>query len=156
MNNFYCRDLLCSEGAKFNLLNVQVRNSILVGSSSDEVWMIDAFDPAGELFNVTMQNNIVVVDDLLDPENFPGFFGDICDDCFDCLSPKAQKTTEENTESLRICHCWFRHFLWYSVYSVSACILTRKAQKTTEESTEWFRVRHYRVRLFFCGIPCIL
>ena len=86
MNNFYCSDLLCSEGAKFNLLNVQVRNSILVGSSSDEIWMIDAFDPAGQIFNVMMQNNIVVVDDLLDPENFPGFFGVICNDCFEWMN----------------------------------------------------------------------
>lgn len=82
MNNFYCTDVLCSEGAVFNKLTSMVRNSIMVGSSSDEVWMIDAADQM-ELFDVEMHNNIVVVDELLDDVNFPSFFETICNPCFE-------------------------------------------------------------------------
>ncbi|HZV68237.1 MAG TPA: hypothetical protein VFG10_01795 [Saprospiraceae bacterium] len=81
LNNFYCSDPLCSGGALLNLLNANVRNSIMVGSSTDELWMVDAADPAELLFNVTMKNNIVVVDELLDPDNFPSFFETICPGC---------------------------------------------------------------------------
>src|SRR5688572_17912933 len=86
MNNFYCSDLLCSDGARYNLLMARIRNSIMVGSSSDEVWMVDATDPPGPLFDVTMQNNIVVVDELLDADNFPDFFETICFDCIEWTS----------------------------------------------------------------------
>lgn len=83
MNNFYCSDILCSEGALFNKLISRVRNSIVVGSSTDELWMIDASDPPGIMFDVIMQNNIVVIDELLDPDNFPTFFETICTGCFE-------------------------------------------------------------------------
>ena len=83
MNNFFCNDALCTEGAQINKLTALVRNNIIVGSSSDELWMVDAFEPAGQMFDVNMQNNIVVVDDLLDPDNYPTFFETICSDCFE-------------------------------------------------------------------------
>lgn len=83
MNNFYCTDILCSEGALFNKLTGRVDNSIVVGSSTDELWLVDAAEPKGELFDVRMRNNIVVVDELLDPANFPAFFEMICNDCFE-------------------------------------------------------------------------
>ena len=83
MNNFYCTDAFCSEGAFFNLLNATLRNNIIVGSSSDELWMVDAAEPKGSLFTVMMSNNIVVVDELLDPDNFPSFFETICHSCFE-------------------------------------------------------------------------
>jgi hypothetical protein len=82
MNNFYCSDALCSEGTKLNKLTARVNNSIIVGSSTDEFWMVDAGEPAGSLLDVMMQHNLVVVKDLLDPDNFPEFFGTICTDCF--------------------------------------------------------------------------
>lgn len=82
MNNFYCSDVLCSEGRFFNELTSLVRNNIVVGSSTDELWMIDAAEMP-DFFNVQMYNNIVVIDDLLDPENFPSFFETICHDCFE-------------------------------------------------------------------------
>ncbi|HUR30530.1 MAG TPA: right-handed parallel beta-helix repeat-containing protein [Saprospiraceae bacterium] len=85
MNNFFCSDLLCTEGTQINKLDALVRNSIIVGSSSDELWMVDAFDPAGEMFDVTMQNNIVVVEDLLDSDNYPAFFETICSNCFEWM-----------------------------------------------------------------------
>jgi hypothetical protein len=83
MNNFYCADLLCTEGARFNKIIGRVDNSIMVGSSSDEVWLVDAAEPKGEFFDIIMRNNIVVTDDLLDPENFPSFFESICSDCIE-------------------------------------------------------------------------
>ena len=86
MNNFYCSDILCSEGAHFNKLIGRVDNSIVVGSSTDELWLVDAADPKGELFDVIMRNNIVVVDDLLDPDNYPAFFEMICHDCFEWMN----------------------------------------------------------------------
>jgi hypothetical protein len=33
------------------------------------------------LFNVEMKNNIVAVEDLLDPDNYPSFFESICTSC---------------------------------------------------------------------------
>lgn len=85
LNNFFCTDVLCSAGAVFNLLDASVRNSIIVGSSLDEMWMVDAAEPPGSLFNVDMNNNIVIVDELLDPENFPSFFETICLGCFEYM-----------------------------------------------------------------------
>jgi len=83
MNNYYCTDPLCSAGAMLYKLDANVRNCIMVGSSSDELWMSDASEPAQMLFDVKMENNIVVVDDLLDLTNFPTFFESICTGCFE-------------------------------------------------------------------------
>jgi hypothetical protein len=83
MTNFYCSDPLCSEGAQLNKLTSMVNNSILIGSSTDEVWMVDAGNPADALLDVRMQNNMVVVDDLLDEGNYPLFFETICNPCFE-------------------------------------------------------------------------
>ena len=86
LNNFYCADLLCTDGARFNLLTARIDNSILIGSSTDEVWMVDAADPKGSLFDVAMRNNIVVVDELVDADQFPNFFSGICLDCFEWMN----------------------------------------------------------------------
>jgi hypothetical protein len=86
MNNFYCADLLCSDGARFNLLKARIDNSILIGSSTDEVWMIDAAEPKGSMFDVVMRNNIVVVDELVEVDQFPNFFSGICVDCFEWMN----------------------------------------------------------------------
>lgn len=86
LNNFYCIDALCSGGAQLNKLNATVRNSIMIGSSTDELWMVDASAPADMLFNVTMSNNIVVVHDLLLQDNFPTFFETICTGCYQWTS----------------------------------------------------------------------
>jgi hypothetical protein len=84
MNNFYCEDPLCLDGAVLNVLNARVRNSIIIGSSTDELWIVDA-DPQAGFTNIVMQNNIVVVDELLDAENFPDFFTSICTNCFEWM-----------------------------------------------------------------------
>lgn len=83
MTDFYCSDPLRSEGAQLFQFTGRIDNSILVGSSTDEVWMVDAGAPGDGLLDVLMRNNIVVVDDLLDEDNFPAFFETICTDCFE-------------------------------------------------------------------------
>lgn len=83
MTDFYCSDPLCSEGAQLFQLIGRIDNSILIGSSTDEVWMVDAGTPEMGLLDVMMHNNMVVVDDLLDEDNYPAFFETICMDCFE-------------------------------------------------------------------------
>ncbi|MDQ3015633.1 MAG: right-handed parallel beta-helix repeat-containing protein [Bacteroidota bacterium] len=83
MNNFYCSDALCSEGALFNKLTSRVNNSIMIGSSTDEVWIVDGTEPQSGLLDILMKNNIVIVDELLKTENFPDFFQSLCTDCFE-------------------------------------------------------------------------
>ncbi|HSF88988.1 MAG TPA: right-handed parallel beta-helix repeat-containing protein [Saprospiraceae bacterium] len=83
MNNFYCTDPICSEGVLINQFTGRINNSILIGSSSDEVWMADAGMPGQGLLDVQMRNNMVVVDELLDPDNYPTFFETICFNCFE-------------------------------------------------------------------------
>ncbi len=85
LNNFYCSDLLCSEGVLFNKLTGRVRNSIIVGSSSDEIWIVDAGEPQDGLMDLAMNHNMVVVDELLDTDNFPDFFNSICTGCFEFM-----------------------------------------------------------------------
>lgn len=83
LNNFFCIDALCTGGAALNKLTASVNNSIMIGSSTDELWMSDAAQPAEMLFDVSMHHNIVVVEDLLKTENYPTFFETICQDCFE-------------------------------------------------------------------------
>ncbi len=82
LNNYYCSDPLCSEGALLNKLVARVNNSIIIGSASDEVWISDAGMPGNDLLDIQMSHNMVVVDDLLDNNYFPQFFESICTDCF--------------------------------------------------------------------------
>jgi hypothetical protein len=81
LNNYYCIDPLCAEGTFLNPLFADVRNSIMVGSSTDEVWMVDAAEPGTGHFNVNIDHAIVIVDELLDNNLFPTFFTDICHNC---------------------------------------------------------------------------
>jgi len=83
MNDFYCNDPLCSNGALLNKLIVRVNNSVMVGSSTDELWISDAGNPADGWLDVLMHNNIVLVDDLVKNDQYPQFFTDLCLDCFE-------------------------------------------------------------------------
>jgi len=83
MTDFYCSDPLCSEGAQLFQFTGRIDNSILIGSSTDEVWMVDAGTPEMGFLDVVMNHNMVVVDDLLDEDNYPAFFETICLDCFE-------------------------------------------------------------------------
>jgi hypothetical protein len=82
LNDYYCSDALCSEGVQLNQLTGRIYNSIIIGSSKDELWMVDAGTPEQALLDVTMDHCMVVVDELLKAENFPDFFEQICTGCF--------------------------------------------------------------------------
>jgi hypothetical protein len=82
LTNFYCPDPLCAEGIFLNALNALFRNSIIVGSSSDELLLSDAA-PGQGLFSVDFRNCIVQVDDLLDPDEYPDFFTTLCQNCIE-------------------------------------------------------------------------
>ncbi len=79
LTNFFCTDPLCLEGARVNLMECTIRNSIMVGSSLDEITLVDAAEGEG-LFNYSLQNCIVRVDELLEPDTHPDFFS-FCDPC---------------------------------------------------------------------------
>ncbi len=82
LTNFYCPDPLCADGIFVNGLNAVFRNSIIVGSSSDEILLSDAA-PGQGLFDVDFLNCIVQVEDLLDPEEYPEFFTTLCQNCLE-------------------------------------------------------------------------
>ncbi|HJW31428.1 MAG TPA: hypothetical protein VJ508_19500, partial [Saprospiraceae bacterium] len=81
MNDFYCADPLCSDGARLNKLTARINNCILVGSSGDEVWLNDAAQPSEGLMDVLLQHCIVVVDELDNADHYPDFFTNICLSC---------------------------------------------------------------------------
>ncbi len=83
MNNFYCDDPLCSNGVQLNKLTARINNSIMVGSATDEVWMVDGGTPGDGMFDILMHNNIVIVDELLKNDQYPLFFSTVCLDCFE-------------------------------------------------------------------------
>ncbi len=82
VNNFFCYDPFC-EVSQFNPLNLEVNNCIVIGSSSDEFWMVDGNTADPAFFNITMKNNMVVVDELLEEGLYPDFFTTFCTDCFE-------------------------------------------------------------------------
>jgi hypothetical protein len=82
LTNFYCPDPLCQEGIFVNKLTAQIRNSIIVGSSNDEISLSDAA-PGEGLFDVLMQNGIVRVRDILKPDQYPDFFTELCQGCIE-------------------------------------------------------------------------
>ncbi len=83
MNNYYCSDPLCQEGLFLNQFTGRIFNSLLIGSSRDEVWLVDAGTPEQALLDIQMYNNMVVVDELLDQDKYPDFFETICTNCFE-------------------------------------------------------------------------
>lgn len=95
MNDFYCSDPLCSAGAQLNKLTARIDNCILVGSSSDEIWINDAAAPGAGLVDVFMRNNIVMVDELDDADQYPDFFTNLC---INCIQFRQQDTLFENLQ----------------------------------------------------------
>lgn len=83
MNDFYCDDPLCSNGVQLNKLTARINNSIMAGSATDEVWIVNAGNPADGWLDIEMHNNIVLVDDLLKNDQYPQFFSTLCLDCFE-------------------------------------------------------------------------
>ena len=84
INDFFCSDPLCSQGAIVRDIRARVRNTIIVGSSRDEVSLTNLGRDLPQIdFDVRMTNCVVRVDELLDEERFPDFFTDICTECID-------------------------------------------------------------------------
>lgn len=83
LNNFYCTDPLCLEGRFLHQLTGRIYNSILIGSSNDEVWIVDAGATGQGLMDLQMRNTMVVVDELLNENIYPTFFETICLNCFE-------------------------------------------------------------------------
>ena len=84
MNNFYCYDPFCAVSLS-NPLKAGINNCIIIGSSSDEFWMVDGNPADPAFFDITMKNNMVVVNELLDEGLYPDFFTSICTDCFEYM-----------------------------------------------------------------------
>lgn len=80
--NFTCLDgtPLCTDPVAARL-SLNFKNSIIYGSTRDEISLVDAVgDQDPTFFRYSMENCIVRVDELLDEEGFPDFF-DHCDPC---------------------------------------------------------------------------
>ncbi len=81
-SNFTCLDgtALCTEPIAAKL-NMTFRNSIIYGSSRDEIALLDAVgDQDPSFFQYRFENCVVRVDELVDEGNHPAFF-DFCDPC---------------------------------------------------------------------------
>ena len=80
MENYLCTDQLCLGEIKTNPLIATISNSILVGSSRDEI-LIDEFE-GSDPFTVdyTFNNTMIRIDEFL--ESRPDFF----DNCNDCIN----------------------------------------------------------------------
>jgi len=82
VNNFYCSDPLCSQGALVTDIHASFSNTIVVGSAKDELLLVNAAPDLPEIdFDIEMRNCVVQVDELLNDDRFPNFFPDICADC---------------------------------------------------------------------------
>jgi hypothetical protein len=82
LTNFYCPDPLCQQGIFVNKLDAVFRNTIIAGSSADEITLSDA-EPSQDLFDVDLQNCIVQVRELLEPDAYPDFFTALCGNCLE-------------------------------------------------------------------------
>lgn len=77
-NNFTCYDDQCDEVA-FNDLQLTVKNSIISGSTADQLALING-EESEVRFNLDLSYNLVRIEDLL--ENDPDFFETICEPCW--------------------------------------------------------------------------
>jgi len=84
INNFYCSDPFCSEGARVTNIDARLRNLIVAGSARDEISLTNAAPDEPQIrFDVSMEDCIVTVDDLLDEDRWPNFFPEICANCIE-------------------------------------------------------------------------
>ena len=82
INDFFCSDPLCSTGARVADVNASLTNVIVAGSGRDEILLVNAGADIPQIdFDVEMQHCVVTVDELLEEDQFPMFFPDICSDC---------------------------------------------------------------------------
>lgn len=80
MNNIRCVDPLCVEQPLFASLAAEFNNCIFVGNENDEISLFDYTDGEPGFFSYQLNNCLVTVEELLEPDAFPNFF----DNCADC------------------------------------------------------------------------
>ncbi|MEM7574564.1 MAG: hypothetical protein AAF433_16790 [Bacteroidota bacterium] len=88
LQNFQCFDADCNQAAVVPV-QLNVRNSILAGSRSDEIIFIDGFNRADPtLFRVDIQNSVVRVSDNFTGEDsdWTDFFDNLCTGCYNLQS----------------------------------------------------------------------
>ncbi len=87
-SNFTCLDdpLVCNQPVAARL-SLNFANSIITGSSRDEISLIDAVPDDPDFFDYRFDHCIVRVDELLDPTAWPDFF----DHCIDCIEDKREE-----------------------------------------------------------------
>ncbi len=79
MTDFYCSDILCSQGVRINPLRANFTNCIITGSDADEIGLVRASENSID-FQYSLKNCVVKVDELTEPKNHPDFF-DKCQNC---------------------------------------------------------------------------
>lgn len=84
-NNFTCYDPNCNDIA-YNKLDLNVKNSIVAGSTADQLALVNAQDHEDN-YQVDLSYNLVRIEDVL--EDNPDFFENICSPCwnFDFSEP---------------------------------------------------------------------
>ena len=91
MSNFFCFDDVCNN-FQTNPLRADFTNSIIFGSSSDEIILSDAFEGQGfAQFQVNFRNCIVKVDDLLEQQDglYAKFLESQCNPCINATRQDA-------------------------------------------------------------------
>lgn len=73
MGGVYCYDFPQCNVTATNALKARFTNCVITGSNSDEFWV--SF-PEGKQNELLLENCIFRVNELLEPDNFPGFMGD--------------------------------------------------------------------------------
>lgn len=93
-NNFTCYDPECMNVA-FNRLSLTVKNSIIAGSTDDQLALINGMESQVN-FRLDFANNLIRTEDFLD--NYPDFYEDICNPCwnFDPEEPLFEDPFELN------------------------------------------------------------
>lgn len=84
LTDYYCSDVLCSEGARLNLLKANFANCIFAGSDIDEIGLVQLSEN-NEDFKYAFTNCAFRVDELLDAKNHPDFF----EHCSDCINLRS-------------------------------------------------------------------
>jgi hypothetical protein len=93
LKNYRCLDKNCSSVDPYPL-NAKLVNSIIYGTSKDELLLSDGYNSDASFFKYSFENCLVQVQDLLKPNQFPYFF----DNCTLCLNGQGEKDLFLNIE----------------------------------------------------------
>jgi hypothetical protein len=99
LTDFYCSDILCSQGVKLNPLNASFTNCIFAGFESDEVALVQASE-GKENFKYHFSNCAFRIDELLLPKNHPDFLENCTD--YIRLKPNDKLFLKRNSNDYRL------------------------------------------------------